>query len=128
KLLRLHDGERGRDEAEALERELSAEEREKLAALDELGGLVRGTLSAEAEEAKLDLWAGLEGKLAPRRPALGPRRRVWASVMTVATLAAAAAALVLLQPGMVPAQTNHCVVESLEVAGGAAMVLQVPDE
>lgn len=124
KLLRLHDGELGDEESESLRAELSAEEREKLAALDELGGLLRGALGAEAEEAKVDLWSGLEGRLAERPPPA--RRRSWAPLMAIATLAAAALALVLLRPAAAP--SNHAEIESLEVAGAMATVLEVPDD
>ncbi|MCS6914024.1 MAG: hypothetical protein RMK29_18645 [Myxococcales bacterium] len=118
KLIRLHDDELEPAEAEELATQLTAVDRDKLHALDELRQLLRGTLRVESEG--VDLWAGIQERLP--RPAT---RRLWAPVVA-AMLCAAALLIVLLRP--IPAPTSHCVIESLEVAGAMATVLDIPDD
>lgn len=167
KLQKLHDGELSPAEVEALERSLTAADRDKLLGLREIDDLVGNTLRTEAGARDLDLWKGLSaripalaaeqmsGKLSAPLPmqtgsqevrpapvigtskvvkdggSMGTvlhftpaRRRLMGRVTAVVSALAMAAAFALwLKPA--PAQTNHCDVESLEVAGGSATVLKV---
>jgi hypothetical protein len=139
-LNRLYDGELEGAEAEALRATLSDEEKQALAALADLGALVRNSVTTEANEQPLDLWAGLEDKLGDK-PGGGPgapasdepegkvlpfKRRLGLRISAALTAAAMAASLLLwLRPLPV---SNRCDVEELEVAGSNAMVLTVPDE
>lgn len=136
-LQRLHDGALPLAEAEALRSRLSDEDQQKLAALEELDGLLTDTLEAESEG--IDLWAGIEARL-PAAPAEAaapvkapegkvlPLRRRWAGPTTAVMgfLAMAATFLFFLWPQS--RTSNHCEVESLEVAGGSAVVMQLPGE
>lgn len=126
KLQRLHDGELAEEEGRALRASLAAGDEEKLAALAEVDELMREALLAEAEG--VDLWAGIEAGLPAAQAAPRPgRRRLTTAVTAVATaLAMAAAFVVWIVPG--PKQTNHCEIESLEVAGAMATVLEIPGE
>lgn len=138
KLHRLHDGELPPAEAEALRTELSDEDQGKLAALGELDTALSGALRAEADEHEIDLWSGIAAKLPapveaprveqPRAPAkVLPLRRRWMPATAMAGLLAMAAAfLFFLWPTKRP--SDRCDVESLEVAGGSALVMQVPGE
>lgn len=139
-LHRLHDGELPQTEAEALRAGLSDEEKQQLRSLSDLGALVRNSVTAEADELPLDLWAGLQDKLgAPEEqpaPAAGdkepggkvlPLRRRMMVRVTAAVSAAAVAASLLLWVRPLPV-SNRCDVEELEVAGSNAMVLTVPDD
>ena len=142
-LNRLYDGELEGAEAEALRATLSDEEKQALAALADLGALVRNSVTAEANEQPLDLWAGIEEKLGqpplekdvgkdvdkdvePQGKVLPMRRRLGLRISAAVTAAAAAASLLLwMRPLPV---SNRCDVEELEVAGSNAMVLTVPDD
>lgn len=138
-LQRLHDGALPLAEAEALRSRLSDEDQQKLAALEELDGLLSDTLTAESEG--VDLWAGIEARLpaaaaaptavaptAAREGKVLPLRRRWAGPTTAVMgfLAMAATFLFFLWPQS--RTSNHCEVESLEVAGGNAVVMQLPGE
>lgn len=139
-LNRLYDGELEGSEAEAVRATLSDEEKQALAALADLGALVRNSVTAEANEQPLDLWSGIEEKLSvgkddqpprekdsePQGKVLPMRRRLGLRISAVLTAAAAAASLLLwMRPLPV---SNRCDVEELEVAGSNAMVLTVPDD
>lgn len=143
-LNRLYDGELEGAEAEALRATLSDEEKQALAALADLGSLVRNSVTTEANEQPLDLWAGIEEKLGqpppsektadkdadkdgePQGKVLPMRRRLGLRISAAVTALAAAASLLLwMRPLPV---SNRCDVEELEVAGSNAMVLTVPDD
>lgn len=143
-LNRLYDGELEAAEAESLRATLSDEEKQALAALADLGALVRNTVTTEANEQPLDLWAGIEEKLGdklaagkdveppeekdsePQGKVLPMRRRLGLRISAAVTALAAAASLLLwMRPLPV---SNRCDVEELEVAGSNAMVLTVPDD
>lgn len=138
-LARLHDGELSPAAAESLSAELTDEEQQKLRALSELDGLLENTLKAEADAKKLDLWAELERKLPPlsgpsevaqvadSRGKILPflRRRTVQITAAISTLAAAAGLLFMLRSG---APSNRCDIEELDIAGGNATVIAVPDE
>lgn len=139
-LQRLHDGALPLAEAEALRGQLTDEDRQKLAALEELDGLLTDTLAAESEG--VDLWAGIEARLpaapvttvtapAPVKAPEGkvlPLRRRWAVPTTAAMGVLAMAAMFLFFLWPQTRTSNHCEVESLEVAGGSAVVMQLPGE
>lgn len=143
-LNRLYDGELEGAEAEALRATLSDEEKQALAALADLGALVRNSVTAEANEQPpemwTDLWAGIEEKLStdkgaeppvdkesePQGKVLPMRRKLGLRISAAVTALAAAASLLLwMRPLPV---SNRCDVEELEVAGSNAMVLTVPDD
>jgi anti-sigma factor RsiW len=142
RLHKLHDGELAATEAEQLRTELTTQDQEKLAALAELDQLIAGTLRIEAEAQPLDLWAAIADKLPAASPApvqapahaharLGtvlPLRRRAVIRLTAVTSALAVAAAVLLFLRPVPAVSNHCEVEELEVAGDNAAVISVADD
>jgi hypothetical protein len=148
KLQRLHDGELTEEEGRALRASLGASpaDEEKLAALAEVDALVRGALLTEAEG--VDLWGGIEARLpaaggttaaadgdgggavgspqSASRPGAGRRRLSMAVTAAATALAMAASFIVWLVPG--PRQTNRCEIESLEVAGAMATVMEIPGE
>lgn len=148
KLQGLHDAQLPVAEAQALRAELTDEDQQKLAALAELDAALGYALKAEVDEhADLaDLWAGLEAKLPQAAPVrlttvagaaareagpggkVLPMRRRWAMPATAMAglLAMAAVFLFFVWPTARP--SNSCDVESLEVAGGSALVMQVPGE
>lgn len=137
-LSRLHDGELPEGEAEALRLELTDEDQQKLHALAEVDALLAHTLSAEAEAAELDLWAGIEAQL-PAAPAQNQaqaqstkgrilpliRRRTVQVTALLSTLAAAAGLVLLLRPAV---PSNRCDIEELDVAGHNATVIAVSDD
>lgn len=160
RLHRFHDGELGEDERAALlalldePRPEAAEARDKLAALDELGGLLRGSVTARSDESgELDVWALLRPQLdgaraeesvsaggsaqgrvidlASRRRRLGWRVPLWISSVA----AAAAVLLVVLLPGpqqllrqaVLAPPTNGCEIEAVEVTGASVTVMQVDE-
>lgn len=142
-LQRLHDGELPEAEAHELRDGLTDVEREKLAALADVDALIGGALSRTADEQPIDLWAGLESRLAAELPVEKPaalatttatgqvvplRRRtaVRVTATVVSLLAMAASVLLFVRP--VPRPGNGCDVESLEVAGQSAAVMSIPDE
>lgn len=145
-LSRLHDGELSADEAERLRAELTDEDKQKLQALAEVGALLSGTLSAEADAAELDLWAKIETQLPEppvdgdaEAPAPAPipraaggrilpfiRRRTVQVTALLSTLAAAAGLVFLLRPAALP--SNRCDIEELDVAGQNATVIAVSDD
>ncbi len=142
-LHRLHDGELPEAEARELQGSLTDAEREKLLALGEVDALVGGALSHAADEQPLDLWSGLESRLAAETPAavepvaaapgtpakvLPLRRRTALRVTATAVSLLAMAASIALFVRPVPRPGNGCDVESLEVAGQSATVMSIPDE
>lgn len=148
-LHKLHDGELSAADADALLATLDDAEREKLAALDELGTLVRGAAEADGAEhgGGLDLWASLEqalpaagvaaaaaaaasaGDVANVRSIHSARRRgMFRATAVMSALAVAAAALLWLRPVPKARPSNACDVEDLEVAGQSATVIAIPDD
>ncbi len=136
KLQRLHDGELTPSEAEALHLALTDADREKLLALAEIDELVGNAVMSQAGE--VDLWQAIQAKLPPQAAqpvttashqatvhAFSPARRrlMGRATAVVSALAMAAAFAFWLMPAA--PQTNHCDIESLEVAGGSATVLKV---
>jgi anti-sigma factor RsiW len=112
----LVDSERARVEAE-----LTDEDRERLAALGEMRGLLARTLEAEA--ADVDLLPSLEARLQRGRV----RRWTGGATSFGLAMAALAAFLFVVRPWQPRLPTNECDVESLEVAGPMATVLRVQD-
>lgn len=144
----LHDDELPLDERPAVEAALDADDRERVAAIDQLGEALRNTFAAETPD--LDVWAAVERGIAATAapsPAEAPpapeqtrgailqfeprlrragRRSVWAPVL----MAAAAAIALLIAPWReqpAAAATDHCEIESLEVTGALATVFEEPD-
>jgi hypothetical protein len=100
--------------------------RDKLAALDDLGGLLRAAYGSAGEG--VDVWPAVQreiarAKVVPLRRRLG-RASIVASTLAVA--AAAAAALLLLPGGGHP--SNDCVIDELEVSGASATILRLDDD
>jgi hypothetical protein len=154
-LQRYFDGELSPDERAKVEASLTAEEQSKLAALAELGGLVRGALEAEAQA--FDLWPGLEAALAREAvptaatggggaagaasspaagaassPAAGAAGLLGGAVRRLrwwaaGTASTLAAGAALLFVLMPGATTNDCDIEELEVSGSTALVTKTGD-
>ena len=106
----------------------------RLQAIEEVSATLRNTLLAESEE--VDLWPDITARLEEidRTRQKKTVLRRWRerltkrAVLALPAMAAAAAAVVLwvkLQP---PVVTNGCDIEYLDVAGGSATVLQLPDD
>ena len=132
-LQRYFDGDLGPGERAAFEAAMSEDDRERLAALAEMRGLLAATLDAEA--ADVDLLSGVERKLAlpaNKKAALrGWRDRLRGRTVLGTSagllMAAAAAFLFMLAPWHAEHPTNNCDVEHLEVSGSTATVLTVND-
>ena len=123
--------------------ELDAEGRSKVAAVRELGGLVRGRLEAAADdvpEARLArMWADIDKQLDPPP---GPRswfERYRGYVITAAVSAGAVAALALVLRGgspasqgagaaLVPVVHGPSEIEDLETPNGTSTVFNLADE
>jgi hypothetical protein len=65
-LMRLLDGELTAAEATRVRAQLSPEDRERLAAMEEVGSTLRKHLGERADAAKLDTWSAIAGKLDDR--------------------------------------------------------------
>ncbi len=136
RLHRLHDGELDAEARAAVEAGLSDDDRARLAAMDELGAALRHTASAEADgfDVADAVMAAIGKQATAPLPAPTPitsarrwrARAIWAS--TAATLAAAAAAaLFLVTRPAIPPHGDACSIESLEVSGEQATVLDLTD-
>ncbi len=118
-LQRYFDNELPDAERVVLEASLTDDDRLRLAVMAEMQVALRGVIDAEAADANIDLWAGIEkqlgGKVVPIR-----RRRtgVWLTSASIALAAAASLFLMLRRP----LPTNGCDVESLDVEGAVALV------
>jgi anti-sigma factor RsiW len=121
RLQRFFDGELSPEERARFEAELGDEDRERLAALGEMGGLLRSALEAEA--AQVDVWPAVERGL--KRDRLRRWRHRLRGPAGVGLMVAMAASLVLFLGRPLP--TNECDIESLEVGGAAATVMRVRD-
>jgi anti-sigma factor RsiW len=129
RLFRLHDGELSPTAAAELRSELTAEDHAKLQALADVDAVLSVALTAEADEAGLDLWSAIEAKLPVAAPPSGKllpflRRRTVQVTALLSTLAAAAGLIFLLTPAGQP--PSNCQVEELEVIGHNATVLSIP--
>lgn len=130
RLHRLHDGELEVGARAAVEAALTDEDRVRLAALDDLGRAIRDTLSAEAEG--FDVAAAIMAALpTPLGSAKRSRMRVVMAsrAMWASTLVAAAAAMALwVAPWRGESvSSDGCQIESIEVSGASATVLNLPD-
>ena len=98
-LMRLLDGELSAVEATRVRQSLSAEDKERLAAMEEVGGALRKHLGEKAEAAKLDTWSAIAGKLDERGgEVVRPKRWVRPLAAVGAAVAIAAAALFFFLP------------------------------
>lgn len=127
-LHRYHDGELDAAERARLDASLGGVERDKLAALDELGGALRSVYAGQA--ADFDAWPALEKAIAAEKVvpmARRPRRRgmMWLSSLT-AVAAAAAMLLVFVPRGSHP--SNDCEVDEIEVTGAVDTILKLDDD
>jgi anti-sigma factor RsiW len=138
-LQRYFDDELPADERAAFEARMTDDDRERLAALAEMRGLLNSALDAEAGD--VDILSAIEGKLEPAKQAAGNgerkkgvrtwrdrvRGRTFLGTSAGLLVAAAAAFLFVLNPWQTQGPTNNCDVEHLEVAGSTATVLTVDD-
>jgi anti-sigma factor RsiW len=125
KVQEYFDGELEPEERARFEAEMTAEDRERLAALAEMRALLNATLDADA--GPVDVWSGVARQLQHQKAHRGWRRsRMFGGAASV-FLAAAAALIFFLRPWHPPHPENDCDVESLEVDGAYATVLQVHD-
>ena len=144
-LHRYHDGELSPAERARVEAGLGPLERDKLAALDELGGSLRAMYGGAAD--RFDAWPALERELsqaagpaaavAPTAPSakvlpferpVRRRRSLWFS-SSMAVAAAAAALLVVMRVGPTAVHpTNDCDVDEIEVSGAVDTILKLDDD
>lgn len=132
KLQRYFDGELDESERAAFEASMTADDRERLAALGEMRVLLNVALDARA--ADVDVWSGVSAGLAQEKHSALKRWRQRArgrgAIGTAAGLMAAAAALFLFlaHPWHPTHASNDCDVETLEVEGAVATVMTLPDQ
>ena len=123
-LQRYFDGELEPEERARVEAQLGPEDREKLAALEEMHGLLNATLEADAAE--VDIWSGVDKQLQKEKAHKSwRRRRVFGGSAASLLLAAAAAFALFLRHPAHP--SNNCDVEDLEFHGAVATVMQLDD-
>jgi anti-sigma factor RsiW len=133
KLQRYFDGELSADERTAFEAAMTDDDRERLAALAEMRGLVTNALTGAAGD--VDLLPGIEAHLAgvssldaARRKKAGWFRSGRFLGTSAGVLAVAAAAfLFMVQPWHPTHPSDNCDVETLEVEGAMASVFKVHD-
>jgi anti-sigma factor RsiW len=122
-LQRYFDGEMEPDERARFETALTADDRERLAALGEMRALLNATLEADA--AGVDVWSGVSKQLTADARPRRRRRQIWSGASVF--LAAAAALVFFLRPGMSPIASNNCDVEDLQFHGAYASVIQLDE-
>jgi anti-sigma factor RsiW len=133
-LQRYFDDELDVEERARFEATMSDADRERLAALGELRGLLGNALAAEAD---VDIWsrveAALPGPSTVEKKARNRRWRDWVRGRVGRTtsagllVAALATLLVVFRPWHPGHPTNECDVETLEVEGALATVIKVAD-
>lgn len=139
RLHRLHDGELTDEQRTAIEGGLDQRGRDRLAAIGEVGEALRSALEGEvAALPPIDVWGAVARRIAAEAPKPkaaerpGLLSRLWAALaeykMVWASGAAAAMAVfaIYLGGGMRAVASNGCEIESLEVTGATATVLQLP--
>src|SRR5579871_3211129 len=129
-LHRLHDGELRDAEKGAVEAALDDDARARLAAMAEMGDLLRATFDAETEG--FDVAPSVMARLA-KKPSLMERARATLRSYRMVLIPALAAACVVAAIYLVPWRggniiTDNCDIESLEVEGAAATVLKLHDD
>jgi anti-sigma factor RsiW len=125
-LMRLLDGELSASDATRVRASLSKDDRERLAAMEEVGSVLRKHLDDKASAAKLDTWSAIAGKLDDRGGQVVRGRRWGRRVAGVgAAIAIAAAALFFFLPhGAVPGGAD---VESVDFGEASGMLFQLHD-
>jgi anti-sigma factor RsiW len=126
-LQRYLDGELSSSQARKIRQRLEGSEadRQQLATLEQMGGMLRDSAEAAADEANFDhLWTRVKAGIAEQEPlGLGERLGYWLRRygVVVATAAAAAVLAVVLigNPMQEPPARNDAVIESLETGPGA---------
>jgi anti-sigma factor RsiW len=125
-LMRLLDGELSAVEATRVRQSLSAEDKERLAAMEEVGGALRKHLGEKAEAAKLDTWSAIAGKLDERGgDVVRPKRWGRRIVGVGAAIAIAAAALFFFYPRAVVESGTQ--IESVDFGEESGMLFQLHD-
>jgi anti-sigma factor RsiW len=132
KLQRYFDDELSADERAAFEATMTDDDRDRLAVLAEMRGLLSQSLAGASAE--IDILPGLEEKLqgVSSLDAARSKKRGWRSGRFLGTsaglaTAAAAAFLFIMQPWHPRHPSDNCDVESLEVEGAMATVFKVND-
>jgi anti-sigma factor RsiW len=130
-LHRFHDGELDGATRATVEASLAedAVARSKVAALDEIGGLLRGAYGEEAA-ASFDAWPAIEAGLGrarviPITSRLRRRAPLWISTLAVA---AAVLAVLMFPWGGGGHPSNECSVDELEVTGASATIMKMADD
>lgn len=135
-LQRYYDGELSLRRARQVHAALreSPRDRQRLAALEQMGDLLRESLAERASEADFEgMWQGVEAQIqAPAPPTLGQKLAGWFHgyrLLATASAAAVALAVVVVSATISsPPQSNDCVIESLEVGPGAVSTIFTIDE
>ncbi|MEO6954682.1 MAG: hypothetical protein ABI321_22980 [Polyangia bacterium] len=126
-LQRYHDGELSAVDRVDVESRLDGESRLRLEALDELRGLLRTHSAAECSGVDFASIIDAIEKSPPAVAKAPPRkRRGLVSLSAFSAFAAGAFALFFFLRSGPP--SNEAAVESLEVSGGSATVLRMPDD
>jgi anti-sigma factor RsiW len=124
-LMRLLDGELSAAEATRVRGSLSAEDKERLAAMEEVGSVLRKHLETKAAGARLDTWSAIEGKLEGAGDVVRPKRWVKPLAGLGAAVAIAAAALFFLWPqGPLAGGPS---IESIDFGEESGMLFQMHD-
>jgi anti-sigma factor RsiW len=123
KVQEYFDGELEPAERARFEAEMTADDRERLAALAEMRALLNASLDADA--GSVDIWSGVAKQIQRQKVHRSWRRSRIFGASASLLLAAAAALIFFLRP--FSRSDNDCDVESLEVEGAYATVLQVHD-
>jgi anti-sigma factor RsiW len=124
KVQEYFDNELPAEERARFEAEMTADDRERLAALEEMRALINGTLDAQAGD--VDIWSGVSRQLAKETAHRGRRRSRYFGGAGV-FLAAAATFLLLVRPWHPRHASDNCDVENLEFHGAWASVIQLDD-
>lgn len=127
-LQRYHDAELSAIERGDVEARIDGDARLRLEALDELGGLLRTHAATESSGVDFSSLIDAIEKSPPAVMAEAPprKRRSLVPLSALSAFAAGAFALFFFLRSGVP--SNEAQIESLEVSGGSATVLRMPDD
>jgi hypothetical protein len=122
-LMRLLDGELSAAEATRVRASMTKEDEQRLAAMEEVGGVLRKHLETKAKGARLDTWSAIEGKLEGGGEIVRPRRWVRPLAALGAAVAIAAASLFFLWPQ--GARYGAPTIESIDFGEESGLLYQV---
>ena len=125
-LQRLHDGELSATDATRVRASLSEEDRVRLSAMEEVGSALREHLGKQADDAKLNTWTAIAGRLDEKgAEVVRLRRRRWMRPVAAAVAVAAAAALFFFWPQ--GSLGSGAQVESIDFGEESGLLFQLHD-